>query len=147
MNDMNKKQIDAMLPKALEVLQNGKFGISQAGKINSAYRSAIAAFGAAMTMGSFKAAVSFFSKDAEDGKAGISRSKLLEAMNLIARGGQDNSKDILNYVIKCGKEEEKRLKRDFINAAVALKLAMNAFDLGKNDKKGDEGEGDKNEQS
>ena len=161
---MNKKKIEKMLPEALETLKDSECGICKDGKINRSYRSAIASFGAAVTMGSFRAAVAFFSKDAEKGDSGISRSKLICAIDYLcqtynpewqkergqndandgqnaANDGQNAAndrqnaakwhaaKDVCAYVMKQDNEKLKLLEQDYLHAAVALKLAMNAFDL------------------
>ena len=139
---MNKKKIEKMLPVALKVLQEDKCGIKdeKTGKINKSYRSAISSFGAAVTMGSFRAAVSFFSADAEKGDSGISRSLLLRAMDHVV-----NPKKVWSEKSKAKEEVQaivihtldtrtdiRKMQDDYLHAAVALKLAMNAFDMSEN---------------
>lgn len=134
---MNKKKIEKMLPRALETLADQECGISSNGKINKSYRSAISSFGAAVTMGSFRAAVSFFSKDADGGDAGIYRSRLLRAMEHVVH--PESWKDVKKIVeTALAKETDVRQMQDnYLHAAVALKLAMNAFDLDPEDKQKD----------
>ena len=147
---MNKKKIEKMLPVALETLQDRKCGIKdiQTGKIKKSYRSAISSFGAAVTMGSFKAAVSFFSTDAEKGDAGISRSLLLRAIHHVVyqkpwKDGKENMQQevrgIVQDVLKASDAEARQMQDDFLHAAVALKLAMNAFDMSDDKKDTPEG--------
>lgn len=144
---MNKKKIEKMLPIALKTLADKKCGVSENGKISKSYRSAISSFGAAVTMGSFRAAVAFFSKDADKGDAGISRSKLLRAIDYLCQTWDSrwidrdkNAADwrtaekVCAFVLERPQNEIKLLEQDFLHAAVALKLAMNAFDLGSDQK-------------
>ena len=136
---MNKKKIEKMLPRALETLADDECGISSNGKINKSYRSAISSFGAAVTMGSFRAAVAFFSKDADKG-AGISRSLLLRAMNHVVNPNdwcREKANEEVRAIVTAVLSETadiRQMQDDFLHAAVALKLAMNAFDLGQNQK-------------
>ncbi len=157
---MNKKKIEKMLPDALKALQEEKCGIKDSitGKISKSYRSAISSFGAAVTMGSFRAAVSFFSKDAEKGDSGISRSLLLRAMDHVAYPEKEWSElkeaakevqDIVIHALDTG-TNIRQMQDDYLHAAVALKLAMNAFDLSDDQKKKNpkkNSEGDENAQS
>lgn len=134
---MNKKRIEKMLPEALEILKDPKCGICKDGKINKSYRSAIASFGAAVTMGGFRAAVAFFSKDAEKGDSDISRSELIRAIDYLCQTCNIEWRDpnwrpaenVYSKVMERDDEAIRRLEQDFLHAAVALKLAMNAFDL------------------
>lgn len=136
---MNKKKIEKMLPVALKVLQEEKCGIKdeKTGKIDKSYRSAISSFGAAVTMGSFRAAVSFFSKDAEKGDSGIKRSLLLRAMDHVVHPDKEwcklkeAAKEIQAIVIHALNTSTniRQMQDDYLHAAVALKLAMNAFDM------------------
>lgn len=134
---MNRK-IDKLIPKAIDALKDtANCKISTDGRsIDSAYRSAISSFGAAITLGSLKAAVAVFTKDAEGGEAGIKRSELLRAIHFLVfenEGWPEKAKDVFNRVIAetAISANERSLRQRFINAAVALKLAMNAFELTK----------------
>ena len=118
---MNKRKVDALIHKAYHVLQEVE--ISKSGKINKAWRGQISSFGASIAMGSLLAAVSFFSAQ---GGADVDRSKLMKAIEkLIGCRGS-----LYDYV---DTTEERKAKEEIINAAVALKLAMNLYDLGKGD--------------
>lgn len=143
---MNRK-IDKLIPKAIDALKDtANCKISTDGRsIDSAYRSAISSFGAAITLGSLKAAVAVFTKDAEGGEAGIKRSELLRAIHFLVfeNEGWLEKAEVFNRVIAetAISANERSLRHRFINAAVALKLAMNAFELTKKENTGG-GEGE-----
>ena len=129
---MNKKKVEKLLPLALETLQNSRCGIAKDGTVKKAYRSAISSFGAAVAMGSQKAAAAFFSVDAEGGRAGIQRSRLLTAMDHLCSGSPDawlEPDQVCRKILSCSDRDIKRLESEYLHAAVALKLAMNAFKL------------------
>ena len=135
---MNKRRVEELIPSAIDALNNKNCNIQEKskdennaitfnGKIKKAYRSQISSFGAAVTMGSFKAAVAFFVKDA-DGKSGIKRSELIRTVYYIIKKDWKSSEDIFREISQSDQDEAK-MKEDFLNASVALKLAFNAFDL------------------
>lgn len=128
---MNKSVINSEIGYAYDALQ--KSGIaSEDKKINKAYRGQISTFGAAVQMGSLKAAIAFFMKDASaDSKNSqeVHRSKLLEAILLILKEKDkknENYETLYDYV--CAKNEE-ICREEIINASIALKLAMNLYVL------------------
>ena len=139
---MNKRKVETWLSKAIEALEcneckiqlrdkvkdeNGKEREIPNGKISKSFRGQISSFGAAVTMGSFKSAVAFFGKD---GESGVKRSELIRAIYYITDGVWKEADCIVSEVIR--ETDNVRLakkKEDFINASVAIKLAMNAFEL------------------
>ncbi len=141
----NKKRTDLYIPIAIEALQVS--GIANGEKIDSSYRSQISSFGAAVAIGSFKQAVAFFAHDANDNNSKISRSKLIVAIDYTVKHFKDPS-----YTNKTAKEINetvlgisdhvalKSLENEYLDAAVALKVAMGIYDMGKGDK------GDKKEE-
>lgn len=137
---MNKKVIDEEIAYAYKSLQDS--GIAKknpdTGKteIKKAYQAQIASFGAAVATGSLLAAVCFF---LNDGNSAVKRSKLMEAIELILKehgevkeisgGAHENEKkckDLLEYIDMTA---PKRAKEEIVNAAIALKLAMNLYTL------------------
>ena len=137
-DNMNKKTIERMLPEAVSALK--KAGqvyslLNNQQEISKSYRSAISSFGAAVTMGSFRAAVAFFSKDAEKGESGISRSKLLSLMYYLYKwdssgsGEWKTAEDVCKEVLCAPDEDVRIMEKEFLHASVAVKLAMNAFKL------------------
>lgn len=139
---MNKKAVEKYLPLAIEALNDPQCKIqdknsdeSFSGKISKTYRGQISSFGAAVTMGSFKAAVAFFSNKAG---SSVEREQLVRAMYYIVKTFENENKKaehwkdapkIAEEIIKTPQENIPALKEKFINASLALKLAMNAFDL------------------
>ena len=130
---MNKKRVEEMIPFALEAINNDKALFFQGNQIKKAYRSQISAFGAAVVNGSFKAAVAYFSADAEGGKADIKRSELVRLMAYIDakyRGCPDvkleKADTIFRRVIESNDSD---MEEEFLDASLAIKLALNAFDL------------------
>ena len=125
---MNKAIVNQEIGVAYEVLQ--ECGIAKNGKIVKSFRGQISTFGAAVTMGSLKTAIVFFSADK---KAKVERSKLIKAIFEIIKKDEknknvdDNIKDLYDYVSKKNNEDE--CKEKIINAAIALKLAMNLYEL------------------
>lgn len=137
---MNKKRVEALMKPALDALNEPECGIQIknretgkfTGQIPDGFRGQISSFGAAVTMGSFKAAVAFFAKDSEKSQAGVKRDELLRTMYRISSFGGGKWKDaqtIAREIFALDTSAEKRWKEEFINASVALKLAMNAFEL------------------
>ena len=125
---MNKAIVNQEIGVAYEVLQ--ECGIAENGKIAKGFRSQISTFGAAVTMGSLKAAIAFFS---DNKNAKVERSKLIKAIFEIIKKDEknknvdDNIKDLYDYVSKKNNEDE--CKEQIINAAIAIKLAMNLYEL------------------
>ena len=111
---MNRNKIDKMIPSAYIALE--KAGIAKNGKIDNGFRGQISSFGAAATMGSIESAVCFFSKQ---GNAELPREKLLSAIQMLL---EDN---LLEYIQKNRGTAKERI----LEAAVALKLAMNLYEI------------------
>lgn len=121
---MNKKKVDALIPMAYEALEN--VGIAQNGKINKTFRSQISSFGAVMTMGSVLSAVAFFSAK---GGSSTERQNLMKAIYmLISNKDKVHERDLFMYV-NANKDSEKKVNNEIINASIALKLAMNLYEL------------------
>ena len=124
---MNKKQVnDWILPAQKAIIE---CGIAENGKVDSAFRGQISSFGAAVVMGRLKSAVAFF---ADDGDAKVSRSKLIIAIYYIITGKRTKEpKDVFGYICE---NDNRQTKEQFINASIAIKLALNFFDMGKGEK-------------
>lgn len=118
---MNKKRINDWLLVAKEALE--KTGVAENGEIDKTYRGQISSFGAAVVMGSLPAAVAFFS---EQGGASVKREKLIQAMYYCISGKNLKAKEILEIVCKNNSND---LREKFTDASIAVKLAMNFFDL------------------
>lgn len=121
---MNKKQVnDWILPAKQAIID---CGIAENGKVNSAFRGQISSFGAAVVMGSLKSAVAFF---ADDGKAKVPRSKLILAIyQVITETKAENPEVVFQYICD-SRNDNRQTKEKFINASIAIKLALNFFEL------------------
>ena len=128
---MNKRKVEQLLPKAIEALNHEPSKIKKTdGKdiyIEKGFRGQISSFGAAVTMGSFRAAVAFFGNN---GESDVERSELICIMYYMVKGEWLSAKEIVSKITSIRDNAElMQMKEDFINASVALKLALNAFDL------------------
>ena len=120
---MSKQRIDGYIQEAIELLQ--VLQISQNGKIPKTFRGYISSFGAAITMGGLRSAIAFNSKQ---GGADLERQKLMEVIyRLIKNENESDDKKLLNYVIE--KDNDAELKDEILDAAIAVKLAMNMYHL------------------
>ena len=109
-------------------------GVAKNGKIEKTFRGQISSFGAAVSMGNLKSAVAFFSQKAG---ASVEREKLIGAIWYVWQRSMDKKKEeikvsdidtnkIFDYV--CANDSV-QLKNAFLDASVAIKLAMNLFEL------------------
>ena len=127
---MDQKAIDSLVEPAYEILN--EVGIAKGGKVSKSYRAQISTFGSAIINGTLLSAVSFFST--QDG-ASVDRSKLMEAIKLIINKDNKDDKDdketLFEYVKKNTPDvgENRQLKAKIMYAAIALKLAMNLYQL------------------
>lgn len=122
---MNKKRVDGWLLLAREAIKECE--IANDGRVNKSFRGQISSFGAAVVMGSFKSAVAVYS---ENGRAEVERERLIRAAYYVAYNGvKKDAKDILAEV--CQKEGAalREMRDAFIDASVAIKLALNFYDL------------------
>ena len=128
---MDKKKVDALIPMAVDVLKD--VGIANDNnEINRAFRGQISTFGAAIINGSLISAVAFFSNDSESVK--VKRSKLMDAIYMLIKNNKDNiEKNALFSYVKDTTEPEMDKREKIINAAIALKLAMNIYKLSGNE--------------
>jgi CRISPR-associated protein Cmr5 len=129
---MNKQRVNEWIAPAAEALT--KTGIAESGKINSTFRGQISTFGAAVTMGSLKAAAAFFS---QQGNASVHRELLLKAMYYVVTGELKEPGEVFAYICT---HDDVRTRDQFLDAAIALKLAMNLYDLGQGGKQNEESE-------
>ena len=111
-----------------------EIGIAEKGKIVKTFRGQISSFGAAISMGNLKSAVAFFSQQAG---ASVEREKLIGAIWYVLQRSTGKTKGeidvssidtnkIFDYV--CANDSV-QLKNAFLDASVAIKLAMNLFEL------------------
>ena len=128
---MNKKRVDDWIltaKKAIDKAEISKYG-ENGKEVVKGFRAKISSFGAAMVTGSFKSAVAFY---VDQGDAGVDRSKLLVAIYYVAVGFEEGvtPQSVLEYVCR---NDSKELKEKFLDAAIAIKLALNFYDLKERD--------------
>ena len=130
---MNKRKVEEYLPRALEGLANPKCNIRKKDKndkflnqIEKNFRGQISSFGAAVTMGSFKAAVAFFG---QKGSAEVDRSELLRLINYVVNNDWETADKIVTNILGLADSDVPGVQEQYLNASVAIKLAMNAFEL------------------
>ena len=128
---MNKREVDKKIPDAYKVLNDVKIvkdkdekGIVIDGKIKRGWRGQIASFGAAVAMGSLLSAVSFFSSQ---GSAELPRELLIKALESLIK--KDNLHEYIMDSMKEKPSHEHIVKEEIMNATIALKLAMNLYDM------------------
>lgn len=128
---MNKAIINEEIAYAYEALADKKIAVK--GKIDKTYRGQISTFGAAITMGSLFPAIAFFS---EKGGASVDRQRLMDAILFVLKKRDSDIKENNMYDYAANrKNNAAKCKEDILNATIALKLAMNLYDLSKEGKK------------
>lgn len=116
---MNKGKVDAYIPAAYDALNAS--GVVRDGKIDAGFRGQIATFGAAVSMGSLLSAIAFFS---EKDKSAVDRPKLLDAIFRVLKseGMDEKYQNLYEYAA-----ENRDCQEQVLNAAIALKLAINLY--------------------
>ena len=145
----NKRKIDEYIPKAIDALNsvhnNENKKIVENGKINKTFSGQIATFAVAVSTSSLLSAVAFFS---DNGSSSVERSLLMDAIYKVIKNDESTDKTkqypnnaenrkLLEYVKRKYEKYEKsknrlaynRVKEDILNAAIAVKLAMNFYEL------------------
>lgn len=120
---MNKKTVDELIPIAYKVLETEKIAVN--GSIKKTFRGQIATFGTAVSTGSLRAAIAFFS---DDGSCEVKRSKLMSAILGILKEKDplvQGYQTLFDYADK----NPAAAKEKILNAAIALKVAMNLYRL------------------
>lgn len=127
---MNKEKVNENMEKAYEAI--AKTGICQNGVIKKTFRGQVSTFGAAVSMGSLLPAIAFFS---DNGSSSVERRKITEAIYMIIKPeAAGNVKDAALYMYakqQINDKKEESCKEEILNAAIALKLAMNLYKLEK----------------
>ena len=118
---MNNQRINNWIAPAAEALVLA--GIAVNGKIQSGFRGQISSFGAAISMGSLKAAAAFFAKQ---GNANVPRELLLKAIHYVVTGTLLEPIKIFEYICS---HDDVYTREKYLDAAIALKLAMNLYEL------------------
>ena len=134
---MNKKLVDSLLPDAVQVLRDTE--IAKNGKIDKAFRGQISAFGATVSTGNLLAAAAFFNNQ---GGAKVKRDSLTNAINLLLERQKlaETGETLFDTIRQAG--SRRKIKEQVLAGAVALKLAMNLYDMGNGAKNSGEAETD-----
>lgn len=121
---MDKKLINDEIAIAYDAIKEKKIANEQ-GEVQKTFRGQVTSFGASVLMGSLLPSIAFFS---DSQKSSVDRKLILEAIYYILQKqgkiGHDES-DLFEYA-KIGSDER---KKEILNAATALKLAMNLYHL------------------
>ena len=121
---MNKKRIDQYLPEAIALLRELKVA-DESGDIPKTFRGYISSFGAAVVMGSLRSAVAF---NSVQNNADKERQKLMQIIYCLIKDPKDSSDvSLLQYIIDQNNDDA--IKEKIYDAAIAVKLAMNAYNL------------------
>ncbi len=157
---MDKKRVEALIPLAYDAIRTS--GISdQEGKVPKSYRGQISTFGAAVTMGSLLAAIAFFStakneegKPEEKSEPDVDRTKLLKAIfETLKQDGaipnaaalEEKNAPLYHWAreqlypngLRADQYEtlrrERACRENVLEAAVAVKLALNLYILVKDE--------------
>lgn len=120
---MNKSIVNREITLAYDALRRA--GVVKDGKITKTFRGQISSFGAAITMGSLLPAIAFFS---DQGGASVERQRLMDAILDILKADKlapEDCRTLFDYA----KRQDADCQENIINAAIALKLAMNLYIL------------------
>lgn len=120
---MNRKTVEQNLNIAYKAITEYEIA-DENGKVNSTFRSYISQFGVSVVQGSVLAALSFYKSKEE---------KLVNAILYILSNGVFKRKEVYktineSNILKLGDQID---KEDVINASIALKLALNLFEIDK----------------
>lgn len=137
---MNKLRVDKMIPIAYNVLAEKDISekakiVDMDNKIEDAFRGQISSFAASVVTGGLLSAVAFYS---EQGQAKVPRQELLKAIYIVIQD-YENSEEIKRRQIKedslfeyiSKHPDESSAKEIVLDATIAVKLAMNLFELKK----------------
>ena len=128
---MNKR-IDSLIPKAIEAVKTIEEGMERK-KLPSEYKGYVSSFGAAVLQSGLKAAIAFYESKSSSSVPN-KKPLMLAILELITDKKPDkkNKDSLLKYVIK---NDSLELKDEILDAAAALKLAINTFEMKGDSKK------------
>jgi CRISPR-associated protein Cmr5 len=136
---MNKRVVDAWIPVAYQAISRTKIA-NEKDEVEKSFRGQISTLGASIEMGSLLSAVAFFSAQ---GSSTIERQKLVKAIYFVIMNselspaqlaGDEKIADTALYKYVCQNadniQDYRKAKEKVLNAAIAIKLALNLFKLG-----------------
>lgn len=113
---MNRQRIDSFLPKAIDAIRTADIANAK-GEVNGTFRGYISRFGATVAMGSLYSAIAAFR---QQNSAKDDRSKLIKAMEMVI----GTEEDLFRYA-----QHTDNAKEIILDAALAIKLALNFYTL------------------
>lgn len=121
---MNKNIINEEISLAYDAIR--EVGIAnEKGEVQKTFRGQVTSFGASVLMGSLLSSIAFFS---DDKKASVDRSLILKAIfSILQKQGKVGAEE--TDLFKYAQSNQKEKKEEILNAATALKLAMNLYHL------------------
>lgn len=121
---MNKNIINEEISLAYDAIR--EVGIAnEKGEVQKTFRGQVTSFGASVLMGSLLSSIAFFS---DDKKASVDRSLILKAIFYILEKQEKVGSEETN-LFKYAQSNQREKKEEILNAATALKLAMNLYHL------------------
>lgn len=125
---MNKHRVDNYIPRAYEAIK--EIGILKDGKIPKGFRGQIASLGAMVAMGSVLSAIALYSNQ---GDSVVDRKKLIQAIEFLILDEKKKDGNALFFFVQkeIGKQKENAIKENILDAAIAIKLAMNLYEIEK----------------
>ncbi len=123
---MDKRRVDHFIPIAALVLE--ETGIVRDGQIPRSLQRQVSAFGAAVQTGTLLSAVAWFTVQGEQ-KA--RRDSLMDAIYQVLVHDRQARPDssLFEVVREAGPQREREMRDTVLSAAVALRLAMNLYQL------------------
>ena len=119
---MSKSRINRYLPIAYEAVKNSE--LIKDNKLQGNYQAQIASFGAAVSMGSLLSAIAFFS---DNGSSNVKRQELMKLICYIIKKDKKYQKIKKYSLFECV-QNNKIVKQEVLDAAIAIKLALNLFE-------------------
>lgn len=123
---MSKSRINRYLPIAYEAVKNSE--LIKDNKLQGNYQAQIASFGAAVSMGSLLSAIAFFS---DKGSSDVKRQELMKLICYIIKKDKNSEKEyqeIKKYDLFECVQNNKIVKQEVLDAAIAIKLTLNLFE-------------------
>ncbi len=124
-----KREIEKLIAPAIEAAEKH---LQKEGTIASQYNGYISSFGAAVMQSGLLPAIAFNEKTTSGSEE--DRSCLMRAiLQIIKASPLEKGETLIKYVLATSETERRAMRRDILNAATALKLAIRTFRLEKRD--------------
>ena len=129
------KQIDRYIPPAMQLVTRKLASVSNKGHVPAVYKGYISSMGASIVLSGLVPTLAFYNADTRDSGSEQPRRPLLDILHELLRDRYvlKNQDSLFDYALALEDQKKKtelrRLKRDVINASIALKLALRTFHL------------------